>query len=626
MNNPGSISSSSKGNLLIVDDTLNNLRLLSNSLIEEGYKVRGVTNGQMAITAAKTIPPDLILLDIKMPEMDGYEVCKQLKADAKTQDIPVIFLSALDDVFDKVKAFQVGGIDYITKPFHLEEVIARIENQLALTQAKAEITKLNSELEHRVQVRTEQLQDMNQKLISTNKKLESEISERQKIQQKLLHMASHDALTGLPNRVWFMDCLIQALDRFKSDKNHQFAILFLDCDRFKMVNDSLGHLVGDHVLISVARRLQSCLRSTEVLARFGGDEFAILMHQIETVQIAINLAQKIQNSLTWPFHWNQQEIFLNASIGIVFSTPDYQEPEQLLRDADIAMYRAKGTHKTYQVFDAFMRRNTQKRFQIETDLRLAIENEEFVLHYQPIISLKTGCISGFEALIRWQHPQQGFISPGAFIPIAEETGLIVPIGLWVVQEACSQFECWRKKEWIDDTVTMSVNLSVKQFNQSTLIDQIDRILVKTNFESKNLKLEITESAIMDNPDLATSALEKLKQRSIKLSIDDFGTGYSSLSYLHRFPIDTLKIDRSFISHMGEQGENAAIVEAIITLAHHLNITVTAEGVETASQLTQLSKMGCEEVQGYFLSKPLEGEAMGELLATVPCWSSDYLDY
>ncbi|MDJ1173075.1 two-component system response regulator [Roseofilum capinflatum] len=626
MNNPGSISSSSKGNLLIVDDTLNNLRLLSNSLIEEGYKVRGVTNGQMAITAAKTIPPDLILLDIKMPEMDGYEVCKQLKADAKTQDIPVIFLSALDDVFDKVKAFQVGGIDYITKPFHLEEVIARIENQLALTQAKAEITKLNSELEHRVQVRTEQLQDMNQKLISTNKKLESEISERQKIQQKLLHMASHDALTGLPNRVWFMDCLIQALDRFKSDKNHQFAILFLDCDRFKMVNDSLGHLVGDHVLISVARRLQSCLRSTEVLARFGGDEFAILMHQIETVQIAINLAQKIQNSLTWPFHWNQQEIFLNASIGIVFSTPDYQEPEQLLRDADIAMYRAKGTHKTYQVFDAFMRRNTQKRFQIETDLRLAIENEEFVLHYQPIISLKTGYISGFEALIRWQHPQQGFISPGAFIPIAEETGLIVPIGLWVVQEACSQFECWRKKEWIDDTVTMSVNLSVKQFNQSTLIDQMDRILVKTNFESKNLKLEITESAIMDNPDLATSALEKLKQRSIKLSIDDFGTGYSSLSYLHRFPIDTLKIDRSFISHMGEQGENAAIVEAIITLAHHLNITVTAEGVETASQLTQLSKMGCEEVQGYFLSKPLEGEAMGELLATVPCWSSDYLDY
>lgn len=620
MNNPGSLSSSSKGNLLIVDDTLNNLRLLSNSLIEEGYKVRGVTNGQMAITAAKTIPPDLILLDIKMPDMDGYEVCKQLKADAQTQDIPVIFLSALDDVFDKVKAFQVGGIDYITKPFHLEEVIARIENQLALTQAKAEITKLNSELEHRVQVRTEQLQDMNQKLISTNKKLESEISERQKIQQKLLHMASHDALTGLPNRVWFMDCLIQALDRFKSDKDYQFAILFMDCDRFKMVNDSLGHLVGDHVLISVARRLQSCLRSTEVLARFGGDEFAILMHQIESVQIAINLAQKIQNSLTWPFHWNQQEIFLNASIGIVFSTPDYQEPEQLLRDADIAMYRAKGTHKTYQVFDAFMRRNTQKRFQIETDLRLAIENQEFVLHYQPIISLKTGYISGFEALIRWQHPQQGFISPGAFIPIAEETGLIVPIGLWVVQEACSQFENWLKKAWIDDKVTMSVNLSVKQFNQSTLIDQMDRILLRTNFESKNLKLEITESAIMDNPDLATSALQKLKQRSIQLSIDDFGTGYSSLSYLHRFPIDTLKIDRSFISRMGERGENAAIVEAIITLAHHLNITVTAEGVETASQLTQLSKMGCEEVQGYFLSKPLDSEAMGELLATVPCWS------
>lgn len=617
MNSPG--QTSSKGNLLIVDDTLNNLRLLSNSLIEEGYKVRGVTNGQMAITAAKTIPPDLILLDIKMPDMDGYQVCKYLKSDPITKDIPVIFLSALDDVIDKVKAFEVGGIDYITKPFHLEEVIARIENQLALTQAKAEITKLNSELEHRVQLRTEQLQEMNQKLINANKKLELEISERQKIQQKLLHMASHDALTGLPNRVWFMDCLIQALERFKLDQTYKFAILFMDCDRFKMVNDSLGHLVGDHVLISVARRLQSCLRSSEVLARFGGDEFAIMMDRIEDIQIAINLAQKIQNSLTWPFHWNQQEIFLNASIGIVFSTPDYQEPEQLLRDADIAMYRAKGSHKSYQVFDAFMRQNTQKRFQIETDLRLAIENQEFVLYYQPIISIKTGYISGFEALIRWQHPQQGFISPAAFIPIAEETGLIVPIGLWVLQEACTQFQSWRKQGWINSDVKMSVNLSVKQFNQSTLIDQIDRILLKTTFDSRNLKLEITESAIMDNPELATNALEKLKQRSIQLSIDDFGTGYSSLSYLHRFPIDTLKIDRSFISRMGEQGENAEIVEAIITLAHHLNITVTAEGVETASQLAQLSKMGCEEVQGYFISKPLDGEAMGELLAKVPHW-------
>ncbi|MBP0011538.1 MAG: EAL domain-containing protein [Roseofilum sp. SBFL] len=617
MNNPGQMPS--KGNLLIVDDTLNNLRLLSNSLIEEGYKVRGVTNGPMAITAAKTIPPDLILLDIKMPDMDGYEVCKHLKLDTQTKDIPVIFLSALDDVIDKVKAFQVGGIDYITKPFHLEEVIARIENQLALTQAKAEITKLNSELEHRVQVRTQQLQNINQKLISTNKRLECEILERQKIQKKLLHMASHDALTGLPNRVWFMDCLIQALERFKSDSYYKFAVLFMDCDRFKMVNDSLGHLVGDHVLISVARRLQSCLRSSEVLARFGGDEFAILIDRMDDVSIAINLAQKIKNSLTWPFHWDRQEIFLNASIGIVFSTPDYQEPEQLLRDADIAMYRAKGSHKSYQIFDAFMRQNTQKRFQIETDLRLAVENKEFVLYYQPIISLETGYISGFEALIRWQHPQQGFISPGAFIPIAEETGLIVPIGLWVLQEACTQFQYWCKQGWINHQVKMSVNLSVKQFNQSTLIDQIDRILLKTNCDSKNIKLEITESAIMDNPELATNALERLKQREIQLSIDDFGTGYSSLSYLHRFPIDTLKIDRSFISRIREEGENAEIIEAIITLAHHLNISVTAEGVETDFQLAQLSKMGCEEVQGYFISKPLDGVTMGSLLATVPCW-------
>ncbi len=609
----------SKGNLLIVDDTLNNLRLLSNSLMEEGYKVRGVTNGPMALTAARTIPPDLILLDIKMPDMNGYEVCQCLKDDPKTKDIPVIFLSALDDVIDKVKAFQVGGIDYITKPFQLEEVIARIENQLSLTKAKAEIYKLNTELEHRVQERTQQLQQMNQQLMVTNRKLELEIAERHKIQEKLLHMASHDALTGLPNRVWFMDCLIQALNRFKSEKNYQFAILFLDCDRFKMVNDSLGHLVGDHLLISVARRLQSCLRSGQVLARFGGDEFAILMDRINDVELAINLAQKVQNSLTWPFHLHQQEIFLNASIGIVFSTPDYQEPEQLLRDADIAMYRAKGSHKTYQVFDAMMRQNTQKRFQLETDLRLAIENQEFVLYYQPIIGIQTGYISGFEALIRWQHPHQGFISPGAFIPVAEETGLIVPIGLWVLQEACIQIKQWQHQPWVSNPLNISVNLSVKQFNQPSLIDQVDRILVKTQLDSQNLKLEITESAIMDNPELATTALQKLKQRHIKLSIDDFGTGYSSLSYLHRFPIDNLKIDRSFINRIGETGENIEIVEAIVTLAHHLNISVTAEGVETPSQLMQLRQMGCEEAQGYFFSQPLSSQEVSILLATRPHW-------
>ncbi|MDJ1182889.1 two-component system response regulator [Roseofilum casamattae] len=618
MNNSG--LTPTKGDLLIVDDTLNNLRLLCNSLMEEGYKVRGVTNGQMALTAARKIPPDLILLDIKMPDMDGYEVCEHLKSDPSTQEIPVIFLSALDDVIDKVKAFQVGGRDYITKPFQLEEVIARIENQLALTQANAKIAQLNEKLELRVRQRTQQLQEKNEQLKVSNKKLELEITERNRMQKQLLHMASHDALTGLPNRVWFMDCLIQALHHFESDKSNQFAILFLDCDRFKMVNDSLGHLVGDRVLISIARRLQSCLEGRQVLARFGGDEFAILVDRIYGLDIPIQLANKIQKTLTWPFYWERQEIFLSASIGIVLSSRDYREAEQLLRDADIAMYRAKETHKGYQVFDSRMRQITQERFQLENDLRLAIENQEFVLHYQPIVSLKTGGISGFEALIRWRHPQRGFISPGAFIPIAEETGLIIPIGLWVLQEACTQLEIWRNLNWVRDGQTMSVNVSVKQFNQVNFIDGVDRVLLKTHFDSRYLKLEITESALMDNPKLATQILDNLRQRHIQLSIDDFGTGYSSLSYLHELPINTLKIDRSFVNRISKEGENSEIVETIITLANHLNISVIAEGVETIWQLHELCRMGCGEGQGYFFAKPLDSEAIGALLASDPRWA------
>ncbi len=605
-----------KGNILIVDDKQANLRLLSEALNEQGYKVRCVINGQRCLKAVRTIPPDLILLDIMMPEMDGYEVCQKLKADREIREIPVIFLSALDEVIDKVRAFEVGGVDYITKPFQLEEVLVRVENQLALQSAKAEIRRLNAELEQRVCQRTAQLQGRTEQLETANRALEREINDHRQTQKQLQHMALHDGLTSLPNRILFTNRLEQAINRTKRRSNYLFAVLFLDCDRFKVVNDSLGHLVGDQLLIAVARRLESCLCPVDTIARLGGDEFAILLEELEDLNDAASVAERLNQELALPFCIDKREIFINASIGIVLGTKDYQQPEALLRDADTAMYRAKELGKArYQVFDRGMHDCAQKILQLETDLQLAMARNEFTVHYQPIVSLATGKIIEFEALLRWHHPKRGLISPAEFIPLAEESGLIVPIGMWVLREACRQASAWHNQ---DRSLTqlplkIGVNLSVKQFSQPDLIEQLDQILAETQLDGRSLTLEITDSAIMDNGEVATKLLQKLRARRIQLSIDDFGTGYSSLSYLHRFPVDTLKIDRSFISRICENGKNQEVVRAIVTLAHHLGMTVIAEGVETAQQFDLLRKMGCELGQGYFFSKPLEQESAGAIL-------------
>jgi diguanylate cyclase (GGDEF)-like protein len=631
----------SKANILIVDDTPDNLRLLSTRLTERGYQVQSASDGSMAIAKAQVTPPDLILLDIKMPDMDGYEVCQKLKADPHTREIPVIFISALDEVLDKVRAFQVGGLDYITKPFHFEEVLARVENQLTIRNlqkqlieqnarlqqevcvseaavmhrmaAETEVRQLNALLEQRVRQRTAQLE-------ATNQELQREIAERKKAQEQLLHLALHDTLTGLPNRVLFVERLKQALDRFKQQPEYKFAVLFLDCDRFKVVNDSLGHVVGDQLLIAVARRLASCLRPSDTLARLGGDEYTILLENIKESSDATRIAEQLQQQLTIPFQLNEHEVFINASIGIVADPTDYDQPEHLLRDADTAMYRAKELGKArYQVFDERMHHRALASLQMETDLRRALERQEFVVNYQPIVSLTSGRIYGFEALVRWYHAERGFISPVEFIPIAEETGLIVSIGEWVLREACHQMRMWQHQLPRHPPLTISVNLSAKQFWQPNLIEQIDTILQATELDSRSLKLEITESAIIDNDESVTAILQQLRDRQIQLSIDDFGTGYSSLSYLQRFPVDTLKIDRSFVSKIGETGENLEIVRAIVTLAHNLAMNAIAEGVETTQQLSHLRAAGCEFGQGYFFSKPLTPEAAAAIIATAPQW-------
>ncbi|MGL6342301.1 MAG: two-component system response regulator [Waterburya sp.] len=600
-------------NILVVDDIPDNLRILSASLTEKGYQVRCAKNGTMALITAKKNPPQLILLDIKMPDMDGYQVCEQLKADELTRDIPVIFLSAFDDVLDKVQAFSVGGVDYITKPFQAEEVIVRIQHQLILQAAKAEIAKLNTQLEQKVQQRTAQLEEVIDQL-------NLEIAQHQHTQDQLSHQALHDALTGLPNRTLFMEHLTKAIQRHQRNQNYLFAVLFIDLDRFKIINDSWGHAVGDQLLMAISRLLQDCCRELDTVARLSGDEFTILLEDLQDFQDAVAIAERILEKLTLPIHLNERKVFSGASIGIVLGETNYQDGVDLLRDADIAMYRAKALGKQrYAVFDREMYAQTLHLSQLETDLRLALEHQEFALYYQPIVSLETSRLVGFEALVRWQHPQTGLISPGEFIAIAEDTGLIIPIGEWILQQACQQLRTWQLAFPLAASLHISVNLSSKQIKQFDFVDKLAKILATTGLNGSSLRLELTETMLMDRGEKTIELLHQIKQQQVQLSIDDFGTGYSSLSYLHRFPVDTLKIDRSFVSLINAEGSNCEIVKTIITLAHSLGMQAIAEGVETPHQVTHLSNLGCEAAQGYFFAKPLNRPLAESLIVNNPQW-------
>jgi diguanylate cyclase (GGDEF)-like protein/PAS domain S-box-containing protein len=441
-----------------------------------------------------------------------------------------------------------------------------------------------------------------------------DITDRKRAEEQLLHDAFHDALTGLPNRALFMDHVKMAIQRSRRSGDRLFAALFLDLDRFKIVNDSLGHMVGDQLLVGIAHRLEACLRPGDTVARLGGDEFTILLEDLAENEDAIDVARRVQEAVTQPFNIGGHEVFTTASIGIALSTTGYERAEDLLRDADTAMYRAKVQgKKRHVVFDKAMHDGAMELLQLETDLRRALTRREFFLNYQPIVSLETGKVSSFEALVRWRHPERGLVMPGDFIPVAEETGLIVPLGQWVLGEACRQMREWQKHYFIDEEVTVSVNLSSRQFSQADLIEQVSSVLRETGLPASSLKLEITESMVMENFDTAIQMLAQLKNLGVGLSIDDFGTGYSSLSYLHRFPIDTLKIDRSFVTQMTDNSENGEIVRTIVTLARSLAMNVIAEGVETRAQLTQLRDLGCDFGQGYLFSKAVGAPAALELM-------------
>jgi diguanylate cyclase (GGDEF)-like protein/PAS domain S-box-containing protein len=434
----------------------------------------------------------------------------------------------------------------------------------------------------------------------------SDITDRKQAEQKLIQSAFFDSLTGLPNRALFVEHLIHSIERTKRRPEFMYAVLFLDIDRFKDINDSLGHSTGDELLVATARKLQEIMRPTDTVARLGGDEFVILLDDIRDVKDATLVADRVQDVLHTASLLPEHTLFITVSTGIVLSVTGYDHAEDVLRDADIAMYRAKANGRArYEIFDSTMRDRILKRLSLESELRLAFERNELRVHYQPIVSLITKEIIGFEALARWQHPQRGLLYPIEFIPLAEETGLIILIDRWVMREACRQMREWHDQYPSDPPFAVSVNLSGKQVVQPDLINVIDHILKDTGLQAQYLHLELTESVIMENFELTVEVLTKLKKLGVRIQIDDFGIGYSSLNYLSRFPINALKIDRSFINLMTDDPNHMKIVQAIVRLSHGLGMDVVAEGVETEGQWESLKELDCEYMQGALVSMPVD---------------------
>jgi diguanylate cyclase (GGDEF)-like protein/PAS domain S-box-containing protein len=477
-------------------------------------------------------------------------------------------------------------------------------------QTEEELQRAHAELEERVRQRTAWLAE-------ANAQLQGEIAERRELEAQLMHQAFHDPLTGLPNRALFLDRLDLALER-TGGRGGEVAVLFMDLDDFKVINDSLGHEVGDEVLLAVAERFENAMLTDEMVARFGGDEFTVLLEVVSSASDATSVAERIEEVLRAPFVLRGRERFVTTSVGIALGGQGEERPGDLLRNADLAMYQAKAKGKNrHAVFETGMDDRALERLELESDLRRALERDEFRLHYQPKVSLEFGEIVAMEALIRWEHPERGLVPPAQFVPVAEEIDLIIPIGRWVLKEACRQARRWHKQFLNRPPLKVCVNLSAKQFRHYALVEEVEAALVETGLDPASLDMEITESVVMEDTSSTLATLQELKSLGVNLAIDDFGTGYSSLAYLRRFPVDFLKVDRSIIQGLGENPKNEAILSAVVALAHVLDERVIAEGVETEGQLACARETGCDFAQGYYFAKPLNSEAASTLVAEQP---------
>ena len=683
--------------ILIVDDIPANLAIAVDYLEDNGFNVMVAQDGEEGVERAQLVQPDLILLDVMMPGIDGFETCRRLKMIESTRDIPVIFMTALSDTSDKVKAFAAGAVDYVSKPFQIEELLARIKTHLMLRGVQKQLITQNAQL-HASEGRYRRLfetakdgillldfesgriTDVNASVVDMlgysrehflNHKLcdilpfrevpacravlaelkthESvsfdhwaieaqdkspldvefvsnlyqvdgtkivqcnirDITGRKQAEARIRYMALHDALTGLPNRILLQDHLTQAIAL--ACRNHdRVGVLMLDLDHFKHVNDSLGHHIGDGVLEAVSARMKACIRESDIVARQGGDEFIIVLPTVSDNQDIEDVAQKILASLLEPFHVEGHELRLTGSIGISQYPGDGESPEILLRAADTAMYSAKTNLRgSFGFFTPELNAATKRRLILATDLHHACALKQFALYYQPQVSTMSGAVTGVEALLRWNHPQLGSIPPVEFIPLLEELDLIIDVGKWVLKTACLQNVAWQKEGL--PPVRMAVNVSAHQFYRGALVDTVKEALRESQLNPKWLDIELTETLTLDDSETTTNLMNELKLLGISLSLDDFGTGWSSLSYLRRFPLDRLKIDRSFMRDITTQAAAKAVVASIIDLARNLGFTCVAEGVENVAQLEYLEMKGCAEIQGFLYSPALPASDCAALM-------------
>ncbi len=563
----------SKPTVLIVDDMPENIHELI-EVLKNDYHILVANDGVKALDLIfSDAPPDLVLLDILMPEMDGYEVCRRIKNHPQGRLLPVIFVTVIGETTQKVKGFALGAADFITKPFEVDEVRARIHTHLELSQLQKSLEKL-------VQERTNML----------------ELSE-----ERYRMLAHRDLLTGLANRMLFRELLDHAITHTHHTHN-EFALLSLDLDHFATINESIGHSVGDQLLIEVSQRLLDTIPEKDALARIGGDEFNLILKPEKGMQIDL-MAQRLIERIREPFQIGEHTIYISLTIGVAMYPADGEDAETLQSSAEAALHQAKEQGKgTLRFFSPELTQRARQRLRLENQLRHALNHDELRLFFQPQISLTTGKIAGLEALVRWQHPEHGLLPPSEFIPLAEESGLIVPLGSWVLKSACQQVQRWQEQGL--PLYQTAVNVSAVQLGSGSLLQCVTDALSETKIAPHLLELEITESFVMQDKEAAKEMLNALKALGVHLSIDDFGTGYSSLSYLQQLAVDKLKIDMSFVRDMTRNHSNEAIVRAVIALGHNLDLEVIAEGVEYLEQAERLAALECDMAQGYYISRPL----------------------